>query len=111
MDCPNGWNCSDDCVHWDKVVKKCLYRNEIPAEQEEKLRQGIKHKKEKVALVKANSETFWSWWGKTSPPDGLIQKEPLPLDGGRTKGGGSSNGRKKKKPNKKIAEYLKTWGT
>lgn len=111
MDCPNGWDCTDKCRYWDEVINNCLFRNKIPFGQEEKLKQGIKHKREKVALVKADSETFWEWWGKTSPPDALNQKEPLPLAGGRTKGGGSSNGRRKKKPKKKVPEYLKTWGT
>lgn len=50
-------------------------------------------------LIKAESDEFWHWWGKTTPPDNQ-EKEPLP-PGDPKKGSGSKNKGRKKKPKRK----------
>jgi len=122
MDCPQGWLCNEDCAYY-LGIDKCDYVEDtvdlkeiaVKIEQEtvQKAKQDaekIKMKSDPQTLINADSHEVWRWWGVSSPPDALIQKEPINSMSGAIEKGGGSNNNRRKQPTKKAPEYLKTWG-
>ncbi len=120
-ECPNMWENCDDCIHatdvtCPKIIEERAELQKVAKEVEQDVAQKAREDAVRIstanisALIHADSDTFWHWWSRTSPPDSLVQRIPLPLGGPIVPGGGSRV-KRKKKPEKKIAEYLKTWGT
>lgn len=121
MICPNGWVECNECLH----LQKCIAGMYEPEEDEEpivktaKIVEKIMHNEAikstesiKGTVVekfsKLEGDTWWREFGKRRASD-LHVKEALPLLGGVTHGGGSKS-KNHKKPQKKMPEYLKTFG-
>lgn len=112
MTCPNGWDC--DLCKYNSLTNTCLYPKSdldivvLAAKiAEEVVTTDAIESAEKIRGLQADTD-FWTWWGRTSPPN-INSKIPLPLDGPSAPGGGSKS-RAPKKPKKEVPEYMKILG-
>lgn len=125
-ECPNGWECSDECSYWDKYIQDCTYhaheRTELKKIADETEAKVLKKAHEDAEVIKTkqcsdpltiiggSSETFWAWWGKSSPLDPQnITREPINAMSGAIEfsGGGNVRVKKSRKGNKPTV-YV--WG-
>lgn len=102
-ECPNGWKDCEVCLY-KHPCKLGLYEpeedevniQEIADKIEKQDKEQVK-KDAEVIKLKNEHEDFWQWWGRTSPPDSLKQREPVnAMSGAIERGGGSKSGKKKK---------------
>jgi len=116
--CPNKWINCEDC----KYVRECTPRNyhietdlEVVIKAAEAAERSVNAEVKKVVREtwaqkydRMTEDERWQDYYRYHVPD-LMSREPLPLDGPSAPGGGGKC-RVPKKPQKKMPEYLKTFG-
>lgn len=109
--CQEGWECEDCAYNKGRCTYEEEYREvniqEIADQIEQQVSAGAK--KDAEAIKSREPEDFWQWWGRTSPPDSLKQREPInAMSGAINFGGGNSSRVKKSKKGNKPTVYV--WG-
>ena len=118
--CPNGWQC-ENCKY-DRECMNGNYHIETDLDvvvRAAEISEMVVHAEavESVARIKGtwadeflrmDEDQRWEDYRKYHVAD-LVSKEPMPLDGPSSPGGGGKC-RVPKKPQKKMPEYLKTFG-
>lgn len=111
MNCPNGWECNEDCRYlltkertWEEEEEK-VNLQEIAIEVEKDVAQKARSAAEK--LMEKTGDEFWQeFYGYRA--SNLHEKPVNPLDGQIVLGGGSKSGKKKSKKGNKPTVYV--WG-
>jgi len=114
MECPHDWNNCSECANVELCIAGLYKPNPNDHDvlmkaakiAEEVVTKDAIESAEKIKGLQADTD-FWTWWGRTSPPN-INSKIPLPLDGPSAPGGGSKIRVKKSKTGNKPTVYV--WG-